>query len=118
VSRVLAQILIDESRVWGVRLARRGDMLSISPAGKCPPEYRELLRENKLEILSLLEAEADGLAPDQRPWLHVARQVLEGQFEGCDGSTREALSIGLRSINHAVCREALDRLAAMAADKP
>jgi hypothetical protein len=111
VSRTLAQILIDEAPIWGVTLARRGDMLSIRPAGKAPLEFKELLRENKPEILSLLEAEADGLAPDQAPWLHIAKEVLLGEFCNADTSTRESLMIGLRSIGHATCKQALERLA-------
>ena len=111
--RIMAQILIDEAPAWGVKLGRRGDMLSITPPGKCPSEFKELLRENKVEILSLLEAEDDGLARDQAPWVWVARQVLAGEFEGADGSTREAVFIGLRSVQHPLCKQALEKLAAL-----
>jgi hypothetical protein len=52
------------------------------------------------------------LPPDQAAWLPVARQVLAGEFDGCDRSTRESLTIGLRSIQHPDCRRALDRLRA------
>jgi len=114
----LAQILIEEAPVWGVRLARRADKLVISPASKCPPEFKELLREHKLEILSLLEAKDDGLAPDQAPWLHTARQVLAGEFDLADASTRESLSIGLRSIRHPACQAALAKLAAPMKEQP
>jgi hypothetical protein len=114
----MAQILVDEAAVWGVKLGRRGDMLSLSPAGKAPLEFKELLREHKPAILSLLEATDDGLTADAAPWLHVAKQVLAGEFDGCDASARESIWIGLRSIGHPVCKAALERLAAMAADKP
>jgi hypothetical protein len=50
------------------------------------------------------------LPPDQAAWLPVARQVLAGEFENADRSTVESLVIGLRSITHPVCRQALARL--------
>jgi len=110
--RTMAEILIDEAPVWGIRLERNGTKLVISPASKCPPEFKELLREHKAEILDLLEARDDGLSPDCRPWLHVARQVINGEFGGADSSLREALVIGLRGIAHPICRDALKLLGA------
>ena len=50
------------------------------------------------------------LPPGCLPWLGVAWQVLAGEFDGCDRSTAESLRIGLRGINHPLCREALARL--------
>ena len=44
-------------------------------------------------------------------WLAVAAQVNAGEFGGADGSTCEALWIGMRGIPNARCREALNRLA-------
>jgi len=51
------------------------------------------------------------LSPDQAAWIPVARQILAGECDDADGSTREALRIGLRAINHPLCRRALQRLA-------
>jgi hypothetical protein len=114
-SKVMAQILVEEAEVWGIKLERRcPDQLIISPASKCPVEFKSMLREHKREILDLLEAQADGLAPDCAPWLHTAKQVLDGEFDGADSSTRESLIIGLRSIDHPVCRDALARVRALA----
>jgi hypothetical protein len=106
----LGVILLREASRWGLRIERRGDALAVMPKGKCPPEFKELLRQHKAEILDLLEAKAANLPPDQAPWLHVAKQVLAGEFDGADGSTRESITIGLRSIAHPVCRQALQRL--------
>ncbi len=50
------------------------------------------------------------LPADCLPWLHVARQVLAGEFDAADGSTSESLAIGLRGITHPLCRKALERL--------
>jgi hypothetical protein len=47
------------------------------------------------------------LPPDCLPWLHVARQVLAGEFDGGDRSTRESIKIGLCSVPHPLCRRAL-----------
>lgn len=52
------------------------------------------------------------LPPGCLPWLGVARQVLAGEFDGCDRSTGQSLTIGLRGINHPLCRQALARLPA------
>ena len=50
------------------------------------------------------------LPPDQAAWLPVARQVLDGEFDGADSSTRDSVTIGLRSIRHPNCQAALIRL--------
>jgi hypothetical protein len=94
----------------GLRLEPRGDMLAVIPAKRCPPEFADTLRQHKREILSLLEGQAAGLAPDCAPWLHVARQILAGEFDGADNSTVQSLTIGLRGIRHTLCQQALVRL--------
>jgi hypothetical protein len=61
-------------------------------------------------IPSAERVEPDPLAPDQVPWLHIARLVAYGEFDGADNSTVESLTIGLRTISHPLCRKALNRL--------
>jgi hypothetical protein len=99
-----------EATKRGLRLEPRGDKLAVIPASHCPPEFADLLRQHKGEILSWFEARAAGLAPDCLPWLHVAYQILAGEFDGCDSSTRESLTIGLRSVPHPLACRSLDRL--------
>lgn len=95
----------------GLKLEPRGgDKLAVIPGNRCPPDFADMLRQHKREILSLLESQAAGLTPDCAPWLHVAKQVLAGEFVRCDSSTRESLTIGLRSIPHPLCVRALARL--------
>lgn len=107
----LPTLLFDRAAKLGLRLERRGDMLAVIPAKRCPPEFAETLRQHKREILSLLEGQAAGLAPDCAPWLHVAQQILAGEFDDLlDNSVRGSLEIGLRSVIHPVCRRALERL--------
>jgi len=89
---------------------RAGGHLAVSPPDLCTPDFVDLLRHHKRELLDLLEANRHALPPDCAPWLHVARQVLAGEFDGCDRSTAQSLTIGLRGINHPRCREALARL--------
>ena len=50
------------------------------------------------------------LPPDCLPWLHVARQVLEGEWNDANSSEVASLTIGLRGIQHPTCRRALERL--------
>jgi hypothetical protein len=104
--------LYREAAQRGLRLEPRGDKLAVIPAKRCPPEFADVLRQHKGELLVLLETWRAGLAPDEIPWLHVASQILCNEFEGADSSTVESLTIGLRGIVHPLCRRALERLVA------
>jgi hypothetical protein len=104
------QTLYFEASRRGLRLEPRGDKLAVIPAKRCPPDFAAVLRQHKGELLDWLEARAVGLPPDCAPWLHVAKQVLAGEFDGCDGSTWESLRIGLRAVRHPACALALERL--------
>jgi hypothetical protein len=105
-----ASELYHEATKRGLRLEPAGDRLAVIPARLCPPEFADMLRRHKGELLDWLEARAAGLAPDSAAWLHVAKQVLAGEFDGCDGSTRASLNIGLRSIQHPLCQRAIEKL--------
>jgi len=102
--------LYREATHRGLRLERAGDKLAVIPKGKCTPDFAQVLKKHKQELLNWLEARACNLSPDCAPWLHVARQVLNGEFDNADGSTVESLTIGLRGIHHPDCQAALDRL--------
>jgi hypothetical protein len=103
--------LFQEAKRLGLRLEPRGDKLAVIPAQRCPPDFAEVLRQHKGELLVWLKSEASGLAPDEIPWLHVAWQILDGEFdELMDNSVRGSLEIGLRSIAHPKCVRALARL--------
>ncbi|MEK7677033.1 MAG: hypothetical protein AAB676_14475 [Verrucomicrobiota bacterium] len=105
-----AEALYIEATRRGLRLEPRGDKLAVLPGDRCPPDFANVLRAHKGELLSWLEARAAQLPPDCAPWLHIARQILAGEFDGADRSTRASLTICLRSIAHPLCRRALDRL--------
>jgi hypothetical protein len=94
----------------GLRLEPAGDKLAVIPKGKCPSDFADILREHKRELLDWLETRTIQLTPDQVPWLHVARQILAGEFVGADGSTIASLKIGLCSIPHLKCAQAMAQL--------
>ena len=102
--------LYHEAARRGLRLEPRGDRLAVIPGDRCPPDLADNLRRHKAELLALLEFNAANLPPDCAPWLNVARQITNGEFDGADKSTVESLTIGLRRIPHPLCREALARL--------
>ena len=100
--------LFNEATRRGLQLEpRHGGLLAVSPANLCPPDFADVLRQHKSELLDLLEANRHALPPDCAPWLHVATQVLAGEFDGEDSSKVASLTIGLRSIPHPRCRRAL-----------
>ena len=106
-----ARQLYVEATNRGLRLERRGEKLAVIPGKRCSPDFADVLRQHKGELLAMLEAKSENSAADCTPWLYVARQILAGEFEGADRSTRESLTIGLRSIRHPVCESALQALA-------
>lgn len=50
------------------------------------------------------------LKPDEIPWVHVAIQVLNGEFNEADESTIKSIKIGLRHIDHPKCKEAMEAI--------
>jgi hypothetical protein len=94
----------------GGRLEPAGDKLRVLLPADCAPELKDAIRQHKYELLDLLDARAANLPPDCAPWLHIARQVMAGEFEDAHRSMIESLTIGLRSINHPHCRRAVERL--------
>jgi hypothetical protein len=105
-----AEIIRAVAQVGG-RLESAGDKLRVLLPADCSPELKDVIRQHKGELLDWLEAQAARLGPDCVPWLHVAKQVLAGEFDGLmDNSVRDSLKIGLRSIPHPLCKQALARL--------
>ena len=96
---VTALDLYREATRRGLHLEPRdGDKLAVIPGDLCPPDFADMLRQHKRELLDLLETERKGLPADCAPWLHIARQVMAGEFDGADRSTAESLTIGLRRM--------------------
>jgi hypothetical protein len=70
---------------------------------------RERIKAVSSELKEIVVAEAR-LLPDEKPWLHIARQVLAGEFDGAERAVVERLTIGLRRIRHPICQAALEAL--------
>jgi hypothetical protein len=107
--RTSVEILRAVTEVGG-RLEPAGDKLRVLLPADCSPALKDSIRQHKGELLDLLETRTFHLTPDCAAWLHVARQILAGEFVGADRSTVESLTIGLRSIVHPLCQRALERL--------
>lgn len=105
--------ILNRARAAGVHLRREGDRIAIRPARLCPAELVEAIRQHKAALLDHLENAVTHLPADCAPWLHVARQVLGGEFDGGDRSTLESVLIGVRGIAHPNCRDAKARLERM-----
>jgi hypothetical protein len=102
--------ILHRCRAAGLTLRRNGDRLDIRPARLVTPELLARIRAAKPVLLDLLEAESARLAPDCAPWLHVAKQILSGEFVGADRCLLESLLIGVRNIPHPLCQHARARL--------
>lgn len=102
-----AEAILDRARSLGLTLSVEGDRIAIEPARLCPPDFIATMREKKPAIISLLEARTANLSPDCRPWVHVARHVILGEWNGATKSEWESVEIGLRGIDHPQCKHAV-----------
>ena len=85
----------------GLRLGIRAGALVIVPVAKCPVALREALDEYAPEVLAYLVRE-------RLPVVHLARQILDGEFDDADRSTLEALRATLLPFEHdPFCQSAL-----------
>ncbi len=93
------QILTEAAR-RNITLAPDGEWLAITyPGPSIPPDMEPVLRAHKPALLKYLRAA-----------VHLAKQILAGEFDGANRSTVEALHIGLRAIHHPLCQRALEHL--------
>lgn len=104
--------ILDRCRRHGLKVWAEGYRIGIAPKQRIPSDLLDEIRAAKSILLPLMrEGEALRLTPDQLPWLHVAAQVLAGEFDGgMTASRRQSLVIGLRSIPHHLCIQAFARL--------
>jgi hypothetical protein len=104
-------LLLDKCRRLGLELWVEGNRIGIAPKQRIPTGLLEEIREAKSDLLAILRhGQTLQLSVDRLPWLHVARQVLDGEFQNADRSTVESLVRGLRGIDHPVCQKAMARL--------
>ena len=100
------EIYIEAAR-RGLRLIPRGDKLEVTPKCRLTPDFAAVLRDNKAELLAHLDQH---LRQDAGQWLHVAKQILAGEFDGAEDSTLETIAAGLRHVAHPQCQRALAHL--------
>jgi hypothetical protein len=106
--------ILARCRRLGLTVWVEGDRIGIAPKERIPPGLLDEMRAAKPALLPLVrEGTRYQLPLDCLPWLHVAKQILAGEFDGADRSTVDSLVIGLRGIPHPACREALVRLKTM-----
>ena len=102
--------ILKRAHALGLKLTVEGDRIAIRPARMVPQELAVDIRAHKPELLGLLEADQYDLSPDCAPWVHVARQVLAGEFDDGERSLIESVLIGVRSIRVPCCQQARARL--------
>lgn len=103
----------------GLNLSAERGKLLVSPASRLPAQLRAALIRHKSELLRRLDGSCHERSAEAvswprchgtMPWLHIAKQILAGEFDGANRSTVESLIIGLRNIGHPLCRRVLERL--------
>jgi hypothetical protein len=99
-----------EATRLGLRLIPRGDRLEVIPKSRLTPEFTDILLEHKTELLAFLEVADNIVRPNRASWLHVAKQLFAGEFDGADNYTLQSLTVGLRAIRDPRCQRALERL--------
>jgi hypothetical protein len=50
-----ARDILDRAKSLGLKLEAKGDQIAVQPGSKCPPEFKELLRKHKVEVLPFLK---------------------------------------------------------------
>ena len=106
--------ILNRARSLGLQLTIEAGRIAIRPARLCPPELLQAIRREKTALLDLLaEAKNAHLPPDCVPWLHIARQILAGEFDAGDRSLLDSLLIGVRNRTHPACQAARARLEIM-----
>lgn len=105
---------LNRVRAIGISVRIKGDKLSLHPRNLVTPEVLAEMKAHKPDILSIIVSETYPLKEDERPWVDIAKQVLNGelnsQIEYWGSSMVKSLMIGVRSINHPDCQNAKAKL--------
>ena len=103
--------LIHECRRRGAILRRDGYALEIQRPSLLTPALIEQVKVHKPAVLAILDAEAGVRSPDESPLIHLAQQVVSGEFVGASAVLTESITITLRASRHPQCVRALIVLA-------
>ena len=96
--------LIQECERRGLQLEPRGDMLFFGLEENTTPELVAQLRRRKFEIIGILEAR------QRAACLHLSKQILLGEFDGCERGVRIRLMNALNHFSHPLGLRAFTRL--------
>jgi hypothetical protein len=66
--------------------------------------------ESELDQIKCIVVGESALLPEERPWVHVAFQVLCGEFRNCKEAEAERLWRQLDRLPHLLCMVAVDYL--------
>ena len=99
--------LIHECRRRGAILRRDGYALEIERPSYLPAGLIEELKARKPDILALLDSEAGATPPNETPLVHLATQVVSGEFVGASPAMLESVAVSLRASRHPLCARAL-----------
>lgn len=109
-----ASDVLNRCQSLGIAIRVKGEHLALSPAGRATPDLVAEIKAAKPLLMAILDPKLIYLQPDQRPWVHTARQILSGEFDGpfavWGGSMIESLLIGVRGIHHPDCQAARVKL--------
>ena len=109
-TKVCATEIYLEATRRGLRLIARGDKLEVTPKSRLSSEFAAVLREHKAQLIALLEIPDRDLEHYYADGLHMAEQILAGEFDGADSSTTENLFVRLRDFADPQCQLAVARL--------
>ena len=99
------QVLFSQARDLGLEFRLREHRLVIAPGWRCPPAFIAKVREHRNEIVQQLLEERDRSAV-----VHLARQIVEGEFQGADANTCNVIAEALRRSTNPLCSAAMRKL--------
>ena len=99
------QKIIQECEARGITLEPcGGGNLFISPEEKTDAQLVEQIRQHKFSILATLESRRFAAA------LHLGRQVMQNEFQGCGPSTLKSVANELVRYSDTLCQQAIFKL--------
>jgi hypothetical protein len=96
--------LIAECIRSGITLEPRGDLLFVTSKEAVTPQMFQQIRAHTREIILFLESQRRESAS------HLVKQIVLGEFQGCDNATRKQLTVTLRQLESPLARQALEYL--------
>jgi hypothetical protein len=94
-----SEAILDQAARLGVTVALAPDgYLEISPRSKVSRDFLAAVRAHKDELRECLELRAD---------LHLAKQIIQGEWDGCNHVQAKAIAFKLCGNSHVLCCHAV-----------